>query len=836
MRADAIVISREAAAATASHTELLWNLLDKNLNEDELKEVVCIDYPASSHCLLESPLECEGSTGFPFRLGEDGGTFRSIILCNEEHYEEVQSIDSMHMHSIPIRKQTINDLLHGCTKKKDLAAGMGEETIDDLLHGCIKNKDLAGGRDLHSLIVSNGPDFSSVLGDRLIRLFASCGSLLEANLAFCNIAKPNILAWQAIISAHATHGQSDRALELYHEMHQDGIQANKFIFPCILKACGSSGAIGQGKLIHGLISHSKLDSDVIVGSSLVDMYAKCGHLNEARKVFDELPNRNVVSWAAMITGYAQHGHGQSALVLFEEMQWVGVKPDKVTFLCILKACGSIGDIRQGKLIHNQIIRSELESDVVLANTIVDMYAKCGDLEQARKVFDKLPEPSVVSWTAMITRYVQNGQSVLALELLEKMQIEGTKPNNIIWPCILKACGNIGALGPGKLIHNTIITSRFEMDVVIGSAVVDMYAKCGNLEEARKVFEELPERNVVSWGAMIGAYTKHGHGSIALELFKRLQQEGIKPDIITFIYIFKACGNIGALGQGKLIHNQIIGSGLDSDVVVVSTLIDMYAKCGSLKEAREAFDKLPNQNVVAWGAMIAGYAHHGSWSLARQCIEIMQKQGLQPNGTIYTSILSACSHTGHVEEGHQFFKSMMEDHGIAPSIEHLTCLVDLLGSAGRLKEAEQILLTMPIPPDEIGWTSLLTACRTYGNVELGRQCFDQVTRLDSTAAGYVLMSNIYAYAHLWENAYKMRELQTYACAWKKPGRAWIELSTKIQEFTVGDISHPESDQIHVSMKRLTRLIKAEGYVPGLDSVLEQLPDKDVPGVHMLRNWT
>eukprot|EP00250_Pteridium_aquilinum_P031419 c43582_g1_i1 orf=216-1064(+) len=248
-----------------------------------------------------------------------------------------------------------------------------EQRLRDRLQECTAQKDIASGRHIHSLIASSGLEFSSALGDHLIRFFSSFGSLLEASLVFCKVKHPNVFVWHAIISTHALHGQFDRALALFHKMYREGVQPNKFIFPSVIKSCGSLGNVEHGKLNHAVLTEYAFEYDVVVGSSLIDMYVKFVHLDEAQRVFDHLRIRNVVSWAAIIDGHAQHGDGNVAVKLYERMCEALIKPDKVIFLCVLKACAKIGFIREGMLIHDQIIKDKLELDVVLGNTLVDMY-------------------------------------------------------------------------------------------------------------------------------------------------------------------------------------------------------------------------------------------------------------------------------------------------------------------------------------------------------------------------------------------------------------------------------------------------------------------------------
>lgn len=630
----------------------------------------------------------------------------------------------------------------------------------------------------------------------------------------------------SLITKLCEEEQLDEAIQsviLMEQWEKSVVADNVCLF---LQECTKRKALTVGRRVHTLMVSSGLDTDTFLSDHLIRMFASCGCLVEAHRVFDLITKRSVYTWNAIISAHVKFGQCEHALTLFKKMQEEGIVPNVVTFSCVLSACRSMGAIMHGRLVHEQLISSGISPDVVLGNTLIDMYAKCGSLEEARKIFDELPNQSMASWGAMISGYADSGEGELALEMYERMLEVGVKPNEIIHACVLKACGSIKALAQGRAIHDQMVATGIESNLVVGITLVDMYAKCGSLEEARTVFENLSNQHLVVWGAMIEGYAQHEYGLCALELFERMQQEGIMPNKVIFLSALKACGTVGAITQGSLIHCQIIRSGLESDVAIGSTLVDAYAKCGRLEEAKRVFNGLQDRNVVSWGAMVAAYSRYGNCKLVENCLLDMHQLGLKPGRVIYISVLAACSHAGLLEEGSHYFKSMREDHGITPSIEHYNCMVDLLGRLGHLSEAEVLLQTMPIPPDIIGWTSLLTSCRTYGNVELGRQCFDKVIQYDpARAAGYVLMSNIYADAHMWEDADKINKMRKYARAAKKPGKAWIEVNGKVEEFTAGCKSHSKNAEIYAKLKSLCRQMKEEGYTPKLDLVLEPLTDED-----------
>ena len=326
-----------------------------------------------------------------------------------------------------------------------------------------------------------------------------------------------------------------------------------------------------------------------------------------------------------------------------------------------------------------------------------------------------------------------------------------KADEITFSSVLKACSGSGTLEQGKLLHDLVIRSGYTTDILITNTLIDMYGKFGFLDDARRIFDRMSYHDIVSWNAMIVGYVQHGNGFSAIELFDKMQEEGRSPDSITYMSTLKACSAVGAVHHGRSIHDQIIRSGEDRNLIVGNTLVDMYASCGNLNEACKSFERLSSRNAISWNAMISGYSQLGSFKLLKGCLEGMQKDGFKPDGWSFTSILAACSHEGLVNEGHSYFKSIREEHGITPSMEHFNCMIDLLGRSGYLNDALKLLSSMPIIINTTGWTSLLAACRQFGNLNLAKECFHHIMQLDpDNAAAFILMSNCYADFGLWEH--------------------------------------------------------------------------------------
>ncbi|KAJ7540625.1 hypothetical protein O6H91_10G023400 [Diphasiastrum complanatum] len=695
-----------------------------------------------------------------------------------------------------------------------------------LLKACASLGALKQGKQLHSDIIKKGFQSNVIVGSSLVDMYAKCGCTEDARELFNSMSERDVVSWTVMIAGYAQNGLGKEALALYEQMKQEGVQPNNVTFVLLLKACASLGTLEQGKQLHSDIIKKGFQSNVIVGSSLVDMYSKCGCTEDARELFNNMSKRDVVSWNAMIAGYAHNELGKEALALYERMKQEDVRPDNVTFVLLLKACARLAALEQGKQLHSDLIKGGFQSNVIVGSSLVDMYAKCGCTQDARELFNNMSDRDVVSWNAMIAGYAQNGLGKEALALYEQMKQEGVQPDNVTFVLLLKACASLEVLEQGKRLHSDIIKRGFQLDVIVGNTLVDMYAKCGCTEDARELFNNMTERDVVSWNAMIAGYAQNGLGKEALALYEQMKQEGVQPDNVTCVLLLKACACLAALEQGKQIHADIIKRGFQSDVIVGSTLVDMYAKCGCTEDARELFNNMSERNVVSWTAMIAGYAQNGLGKEALALFEQMQREGTKPNEVTYICVLSACAQSRLVDEGRYVFYSMCKNHGVTPTMEHYACMVDLLGRAGCLVDAELFINKMPIQPGSVVWMSLLGAARNHGNVEIGRRAFDRVMKLEpKNAAPYVLLSNIYAAAGRKDELVKIRNEMKDAGVKNMPGCSWIEVDNQVHAFVVGDATHPQSKEILAELDRLVGLMKEAGYIPELSFVLDDVEDEE-----------
>lgn len=675
------------------------------------------------------------------------------------------------------------------------------------LRACSIVEDSEYGRLLHHQILEIGLESDLAIGSALIAAYTNGKYLEDARKVFDKVSNADEVIWGAMIAGYAASDQGLAALDLFEKMQHEGIKTGEVIYTCILKACGTTGEVRQGRIIHKDIIEAGLESKVHVGSSVIDMYGKCGNLEDARKVFDRFSKRNIVSWGAMIGAYIRYGDGNSGLELFARMQQDFIKPDKLIYVYALRACEISGAVKECRSIHDQIIRDGLNSETLISHTLVEVYLMCGSLAEGNKSFDLLPSRSSESWNALITGYAAGSHADFAVELFDQVEQERVPLNSVLFLSFLKACANAGATQKGRQVHVQIVKRGLESDAVIGSSLIDMYAKGGCLVEAHKVFDKLSHSDVVLWGAMISAYSAIGNCSSVCALYEKMCLKGIKPDKVIFLCLLKACGSTGSLEQARMIHCQIIRTKLECDIAVGNTIVDMYAKCGSLDEAKSAFFHLPRQDEVSWAAVIGGYVKHGFSSQASKFLDGLLEGGLRPLG-VFTNLLAASSHAGLLEDGLQYFKSMV-DVGIAPDIEQYSCMVDLLCRKGHLDNAKDLLQTMPFMPDILVWISLLTSCRTYGELEIGRQCFDHLMSIDlDDASGLVLMWNLYADAHSWDDIDRIVNIRKHTSVQRQAGLACIEFNNEWHEFLAG-YRNPMAECVPCSLWK-------EGLVPLLHS--------------------
>ncbi|PIA25270.1 hypothetical protein AQUCO_12000016v1 [Aquilegia coerulea] len=620
-------------------------------------------------------------------------------------------------------------------------------------------------------------------------------------------------------------------------------------FCYLLKSCIANRDLLTGKSLQTLYTKSHLITpSTYISNHFIILYAKCGRLRSARKIFDhslypnvftynaiisayakesqihiahqlfdQIPQPDVVSWNTLISGYAERGEKVWGVYLFNEMRGMGQFMDGFTLSAVLTACSD--DINLIKQIHSVVVCAGFDSYVSVGNVLISCYSKNGFLEESKRVFGEMSMiKDEVSWNAMIVAYGQHRQGLKALKLFQEMVRRGLTVDMFTLASVLTAFTCLEDLWGGLQFHAELIKTGFHENSHVGSGLVDLYSKCGGgVSYAKKVFEEIPEPDLVLWNTMISGYSQNEEFSEeALGCFRQMQRVGYYPDDCSFVCVISACSNLSSPSQGKQLHSLALKSDITMNRISVSNaLVAMYSKCGNLQDARRLFDRMPEHNTVSFNSMIGGYAHHGHGIESLLMFQQMLESEVAPTSITFISVLSSCAHTGQVEEGWNYFNLMKEKFGIEPLAEHYSCMIDLLGRAGKLDEAERLIETMPFDPGSIGWTTLLAACRTHRNVELGAKAASQCLQLEpNNAAPYVMLANIYASAGKWEEFASVRKLMKERGVRKKPGCSWIEVKKRTHVFVAEDSSHPKIRDIYKFLDEMSKKMKQAGYVPDL----------------------
>ncbi|KAF8404189.1 hypothetical protein HHK36_009071 [Tetracentron sinense] len=872
-----------------------------------------------------------------------------------------------------------------------------KDEIDEclyLLHRCnIDRTHTYECRQIHARVVKLGLFGSNCLiGNRLVILYSKNLSLLDdARRLFDEIPERTVEGYAALIGSYRRSQRWEDLVFLLGLMVHEGVQPDKFLVPTILKACSALEILKIGKMVHGYVLRKEMESDVFVGNALIDMYAKCGDLGTSRRVFDTMLERDVVSWTALfsaymdaglldeardifesmrldgvnpdiiswnalvsgfarngetdmalqlveemrenglkpgvsswngiISGCVQNGYFEDALDVFSKMLWLSEDPNAVTIASVLPACAGLRDMDFGKRVHAFSLKRDIWGNIFVEGSLIDMYSKCGRNEYAEKVFVEIENKNTAVWNEMIAAYVNEGKMRESVELLYSMQSDGLKPDVITYNTMLAgyarkgqkneafellsemvrkrllpnivslnalisgfqqsglsgdalklfrvmqspsniinidtdgskansgfptevlnvsiqpnsvtitgalaACADLYSRRQGKEIHGYILRNGFKPNIFITSALVDMYAKCYDMDSATKTFWRIEDRNTVSWNILMAGHSNNGQPHKALKLFQEMLGDGLEPSSITLMILLLSCSDIAALRLGRELHTYILKSGFDeSNVSLASALVSMYAKCGSILEARHVFDSVVEKDVALWNAMISGHSIHGMAKDAIALFGQLESSGIDPDHITFTALLSACTHEGLVEEGWKYFNNMEDFYGIKPTLEHYTCMVGIMGGAGLLEEALDFMGRMPYAPDACMWATLLRACRVHSNPEIGERAANALFELEpSNASNYIVLSNIYAMAGMWDSARNLRSVMKGRGLMIIKECSFIDVDTTIYAFKGGDNSHPELEEILEMWDKVAIEMERAGFLP-LDPVFGDEDELDI----------
>nr|KYP69015.1 Pentatricopeptide repeat-containing protein At2g22070 family [Cajanus cajan] len=716
---------------------------------------------------------------------------------------------------LPFKPPSIQTTSHATVKDSQTTLVLSLQSLTNppisyskLLSLCVASKSLTSGMELHAHLVKFGFSRDASLRNHLVNLYSKCCRFGYARKLVDESSEPDVVSWSSLVSGYVQNGFVEEALLVFNEMRLLGVKCNEFTFPSVLKACSMMRDLNMGRKVHGMAVVTGFESDGFVANTLVVMYAKCGLLDDSRRLFGGIVGRNVVSWNALFSCYVQrdienavavfqeiahpdvvswnaviagcvlHDRNDWALMLLDEMKSSCTCPNMFTLSSALKACAAMGFKELGRQLHSSLIKMDADSDLFTAVGLIDMYSKCEMMDDARRAYDSMPKKDVIAWNALISGY-----------------------------------SHLQAIKVCKQIHTISIKSGIYSDYYVINSLLDAYGKCNHIDEASKIFEERSWEDLVAYTSMITSYSQYGDGEEALKLYLQMQDADIKPDPFICSSLLNACANLSAYEQGKQLHVHAIKFGFMCDIFASNSLVNMYAKCGSIEDADRAFSEIPNRGIVSWSAMIGGYAQHGHGKEALQLFNQMLRDGVPPNHITLVSVLCACNHAGLVNEGKQYFEKMEEMFGIKPTQEHYACMIDLLGRSGKLNEAVELVNSIPFEADGSVWGALLGAARIHKNIELGQKAAEMLFDLEPEKSGtHVLLANIYASAGMWENVAKVRKLMKDSKVKKEPGMSWIEIKDKVYTFIVGDRSHSRSDEIYAKLDRLGDLLSKAGYSP------------------------
>lgn len=557
------------------------------------------------------------------------------------------------------------------------------------------------------------------------------------------------------------------------------------------------------------------DANVFSFNVLIAAYAKESCLNLARQLFDKIPKPDMVSYNTLISAYADRGDTSNALRLFKDMREKCFDMDGFTLSGVITA--SCNDLHLMKQLHGFVVYCGFDSYISVNNSLLTYYSKNGFLHEAERVFYEMDEvKDEVSWNSMVVAYGQHREGLKALKLFKEMVRMGLNVDMYTLASVLTAFTSVEDLLGGVQFHAKMIKTGFHRNSHVGSGLIDLYAKCsGGMSNCRMIFEEILQPDLVLWNTMISGYSqKEEFSEEALDCFRKMQRVGFHPDDCSFVCVISACSNLSSPLKGKQIHALTIKSEIPSNWISVNNaLIAMYSKCGNLQDARRTFDRMPEHNTVSLNSMIAGYAQHGMEMECLRLFEWMLERNIVPSKITFISVLSACAHTGKVELGQHYFSMMKGKFGIEPETEHYSCMIDLLGRAGKLREAENLIETMPVSPGSIGWATLLGACRKHGNKELAVKAANGFLQFEPlNAVPYVMLANIYASVGNWEEVARLRKLMRDRGVKKKPGCSWTEVKKRVHVFVAEDSSHPMIKEIHRYLEEMSSKMKKAGYVP------------------------
>ncbi|KAH9801566.1 pentatricopeptide repeat-containing protein [Citrus sinensis] len=633
-----------------------------------------------------------------------------------------------------------------------------------------------------------------------------CDSALHV---FNSMPRRSSVSYNAMISGYLLNGQLDPARQVFDQMPQRDLVSWNVMISGYVRNKSLSAARNLFEMMP--------KRDVVSWNTMLSGYAQNGYADAARRIFDRMLEKNEISWNGLLAAYVQNGRIEEACMLFEsKANW-----EVVSWNSLMG-----GFVKQKRLGDAKWIFDRMPvRDEVSWNTMITGYAQNNYLAEAQRLFEEAPVKDVFTWTAMVSGYVQNGKVDEARMIFDAMP----EKNTVSWNAMIAGYVQTKRMDMARELFEAMTCKN----VASWNTMITGYAQSGEITHARNLFDRMPQHDCISWAAIIAGYAQSGYSEDSLRLFIEMKRYGERLNRSPFTSVLSTCANLASLELGKQLHGQLVKVGFEAGCFVGNALLVMYCKCGSVEEAYHAFEEIVDKDVISWNTMIAGYARHGFGKDALMLFESMKTVGIKPDDITMVGILSACSHTGLVEKGTEYFYSMNRDYGVIPNSKHYTCMVDLLGRAGRLDEAQNLMKNMPFEPDAATWGALLGACRLYGKTELAEKAAEVIFEMEPENAGmYVLLSNLYAASGRWGDVSKMRLKMRDRGVKKVTGYSWLEVQNKVHTFSVGDTLHPEKDRIYAYLEELEFKLKQDGFVYSTKLVLHDVGEEEKE--HMLRD--
>ncbi|EFJ37709.1 hypothetical protein SELMODRAFT_74627 [Selaginella moellendorffii] len=638
-----------------------------------------------------------------------------------------------------------------------------EVTFISMLSSCTVAEDLSVGRLIHEAADKYGYGSDVVVGNSVLNMYGKCGDVDRARQLFDEMGDKHAapVAWNSLMGAYTQTRNFVLAVELFSLMQLEGVIANKVTFLAALNACAGLAEMTAGKTVVDCVVECGLFGDDLVKTALVSLFGKCGYLDVAESVLGEILVPDSVSWNSIVAAYAsQQGHDQDVLRGFHLMHSHGLIPEDGVFVAALNACSNLGALKQGKLVHYLVRETGVESTDVFT-ALVNMYGKCGELLTAREIFSSMPDEfrDALTWNGLINAHTQHGKPEEALSFYRRMQQEGTRPRKSVFVSVLNAVAALGSSVEGRRIHEQVAECSLDLDSTVGTLLVNMYAKSGDVDTAWEIFERMQHSDTVTWNSMLGAciqqrprsseapHEQQENEAVVVRLFARMLLEGIRVDRVTLLTMLSACASHASLSHGKKLHGLVseLNLSLESDTGLFNALVTMYSRCGSWEVSQAMFHAMGSchGDLITWNSMITACARHGQALQAVELVRGMEQAGWSPDKVTLTVILSACSHAGLLDKAYECFQLMRGEYEIDPGPDHYGSIVDLLCRAGKLGEAEALIEKLPDPASAVTWRSLLGGCSNHGDLVLGRRAADELFGMDPRHhTTYVMLSNTY----------------------------------------------------------------------------------------------